>query len=144
MCNTPEENAADLMHEASIPTVDITREALIDKLVDFRADNFDREDIVDAVRYGRDGYEEYTNGELEQQAMDYMLVDDEGNEVRYRIIDADTCKPSGRANANLVTACEALVGVAQWAIDHGVNREAIEAMIAMAQGAIGQAQQAGH
>lgn len=144
MYNTPEENAADLAHEAAIPTVDITREALIDKLVDFRTDNFDSEDIVDAVRYGRDGYEEYTNAELEQQAMDYMLVDDDGNDVRYRIIDADTCKPSGRVNANLVAACEALIGVAQWAIDHGGDRDAIEAMIAMAQGAIRQAQQAGH
>lgn len=144
MCNTPEENAADLAHEATIPTVDITREALIDKLVDFRTDNFDSEDIVDAVRYGRDGYEEYTNAELEQQAMDYMLVDDEGNEVKYRIADADTCKPSGRVNEKLVAACEALIGVAQWAIDHGGDRDAIEAMIAMAQGAIGQAQQAGH
>ena len=144
MCNTPEENAADLAHEAAIPTVDITREALIDKLVDFRADNFDSEDIVDAVRYGRDGYEEYTNAELEQQAMDYMLVDDEGNEVKYRIADTDTCKPSGRVNEKLVAACEALIGVAQWAMDHGGDRDAINAMVAMAQGAIGQAQQAGH
>lgn len=103
MCNTREENAAELAQEAALPVVNITRAELIDKLVDYRTDDFDGHDIDEAVRYGRDGYEEYTNEELEQQALDYMM-EEGGAEVEYHITDADTSKPAGKVNQELLEA----------------------------------------
>ena len=143
MCNTREENAAELAREATLPVVNITRAELIDKLVDYRTDDFDGHDIDEAVRYGRDGYEEYTNEELEQQALDYMM-DEGGAEVEYHITDADTSKPAGKVNQNLIDALEALIGVAQWAMDHGGSKDAIEPRITVAHHAITQANQGSH
>ena len=143
MCNTREENAAELAREATLPVVNITRAELIDKLVDYRTDDFDGHDIDEAVRYGRDGYEEYTNEELEQQALDYMM-DEGGAEVEYHITDADTSKPAGKVNQNLIDALEAIIGVAQWAMDHGGSKDAIEPMITVAHHAITQANQGSH
>ncbi len=94
MCNTREENAAELAQEEAIKTIPITRAELIDKLLDDAEGGFDFDQYADALRYGMKGFVEYTNAELEEQAVDWCLLDDDGNEVRYTITDADTSKPS--------------------------------------------------
>ncbi len=105
MCNTREENAAELAQEEAIKTIPITRAELIDKLLDDAEGGFDFDQYADALRYGMKGFVEYTNAELEEQAVDWCLLDDDGNEVRYTITDADTSKPSPEAiNAELLKA----------------------------------------
>ena len=72
------------------------------------------------------------------------MMKEDGVEVEYHITDADTSKPAGKVNKNLIDALEALMGVAQWAMDHGGSKDAIEPMITMAQHAITQANQGSH
>jgi len=102
MCNTREENAAELAREAAMPVLPITRAELIDKLVEYRWDDWDHHDTDDVLRYGRIGFEELSNDDLEQIALDYML-EEGGVEVAYTITDADTSKPSAETiNAELL------------------------------------------
>lgn len=112
MCNTREENAADLAQEAAMPVLPITRAELIDKLVEYRSDDWDRYDIANVLRCGRIGFEELSNDALEQIALDYMLCDENMNEVRYTITDADTSKPSvEEINAALLAALKETIDV---------------------------------
>lgn len=95
----------------------ITRAELIDKLVAFREDDFDGHDIEEAIRYGRTGYEEMTNEELEQMVVDFMMEED-GQEVRYTITDADTSKPSAEQ------VCFSIAGLldgTEWDAETGAN-----------------------
>lgn len=75
----------------------ITRAALIEKLIEYRSDDWDENDTDEALRYGRFGFTELSNDDLEQLAVDFMLEDADGNEVRYTITDADTSQPSAEA-----------------------------------------------
>lgn len=97
MCNTREENAAELAREASIPVTPITREGLIEKLIEYRGANWDYIDTREMLEYGRTGFSEMTNQNLEEIAVDCCLRDDDGNKIRYTITDADTSKPSAEA-----------------------------------------------
>jgi len=114
MCNTREENAAELAREAAMPVLPITRAELIDKLVEYRSDDWDRHDIADVLRYGRIGFEELPNGALEEIALDYMLCDENMNEVRYTITDADTSKPSDENNTQIVKDIVELLDGTEW------------------------------
>ena len=103
MCNTREENAAELAREVAMPVLPITRAELIEKLVEYRSDDWDHHDTDEVLRYGRIGFEELSNDDLEQIALDYMLCDENMNEIRYTITDADTSKPSAETiNAELL------------------------------------------
>ena len=109
MCNTREENAAELAQETALPVIPITRAELIENLMD-DAENtgFDLSDYAYVVRHGVKGLIDHTNAELEQLALDWCLLDEDGNEVRYTITDADTSKPSAEAiNHDLLTALKA-------------------------------------
>ena len=64
----------------------LTREALIDKLIDERLGNWDRSDTWEALYHGRNGYSEFPNAELEELADEWFWADP----LAYRIIDADT------------------------------------------------------
>lgn len=64
----------------------LTREALIDKLIDERLGNWDRSDTWEALYHGRNGYSEFPNAELEELADEWFGADP----LAYRIIDADT------------------------------------------------------
>lgn len=83
-------NAKELTTPAPTP---ITRAELIDKMVEHRGDDWDHHDTDDVLRDGRIGFNEMTNEDLEQLAIDYMLEED-GVEVVYHITDADPSKPS--------------------------------------------------
>ena len=100
--NTQDDSISrDELVEPAKKVVEITRAALVDKLVDHRTDDFDSYDIEDAVRHGRYGYEELPNDELEDLADEWGLEED-GVEVRYKITDADA-KPMVEAiNAELL------------------------------------------
>ncbi|MEQ1843974.1 MAG: hypothetical protein ABL983_00170 [Nitrospira sp.] len=50
----------------------IPRTQAIDDLADFRTDQFDSQDIVDAVRNGRSGLESWTNHELQTAYHDWL------------------------------------------------------------------------
>lgn len=144
MCNTREENAAEPENEEEgLKTVNITRSALIEKLIEYRSDDWDHHDTDEVLEYGRIGFIELSNEDLERIALDYMLEED-GVEVAYHITDADISKPAGKVNQSLITTLEALIGVAQWAMDHGGSKDGIEPMIAQAQAAIAQANQGSH
>lgn len=94
MCNTREENAAEPENEEEgLKTVNITRSALIEKLIEYRSDDWDHHDTDEVLEYGRIGFIELSNEDLERIALDYML-EENGVEVAYHITDADTSKPS--------------------------------------------------
>ena len=44
----------------------ITREEMIDKLVEHDVDNFDMRDLADLFRYGMVAYEDMSDGELKE------------------------------------------------------------------------------
>lgn len=71
----------------------ITREGLIEKLIEYRSEQWDHDDTVEMLEYGRTGFVEMTNEVLEEIAIDYMLEED-GVEAVYHITDADPSKPS--------------------------------------------------
>ena len=98
-------------------TKEITREALIEKLIEelieYRQDNWDGEDLWDALYYGRKGYSELTNSELEETANEWFDGD-----MLYTISDADTHTVSEEErlrgiNAELLEALKGLVGEIQ-------------------------------
>ena len=94
MCNTREENAAEMENEEEgLKTVNITRSALIEKLIEYRSNNWDHHDTDEVLGHGRIGFIELSNEDLERIALDYMLGED-WVEVAYHITDADTSKPS--------------------------------------------------
>lgn len=115
MCNTREENAAELAQEAAIPVIPITCEALCEKMAEYRIANWDPGDTRDAILEGRIGFYEMTNAELEEMANDdYMLTDDDMNEVRYTITDADTSAPSDEKNTQIVKDIVDLLDGTEW------------------------------
>lgn len=138
MCNTREENAAELAQESTMRTIPIARAALLEKLIDYRSDDWDENDTEEALRYGRLGYEELTNEELEQLAVDFMMEED-GEEVRYTITDADTPKPSAEEiNQDMLAALKAVISGnvdcgTYWKIDKD-DIELVRAAIAKAEG----------
>lgn len=86
----------------------ITREGLIEKMIEDRGANWDYSDTCEMLEYGRTGFVEMTNKDLEEIAEDYCLCDDDGNEVHYTITDADTSNPSAETiNAELLEALKA-------------------------------------
>lgn len=88
--------------DTAVKTVDITRAALIEKLIEYRSDDWDHHDTDDVLEFGRIGFIELSNEDLEQIALDYML-EEGGVEVAYTITDADTSKPSAETiNAELL------------------------------------------
>lgn len=91
--------------------IPITRAELIERLMDDAKGGFDFSDYASVLRYGMNGFENYTNEELENQALEWCLLDEDGNEIRYTITDADTSKPSPEAiNAELLQALKGLAG----------------------------------
>lgn len=80
----------------NLKTFPITRAELIEKVIEVRASNFDSDDIDESLRYGRYGFAEFSNEELQQFALD-MLMEEDGEEVQYLITDADTSKPNPEA-----------------------------------------------
>ena len=84
----------------------ITREGLIEKLIEYRSEQWDHDDTVEMLEYGRTGFVEMTNEVLEEIANDdYMLQ--EG--VYYKITDTDPSKPSAEAiNKELLEALKAV------------------------------------
>lgn len=79
-------------------TVSITRAELIYKMAEWRVDDWDTDDTEEVLRYGRIGFNEMPNEELEEIANEcYCMTDADGNEVRYTITDADTSKPPAEA-----------------------------------------------
>lgn len=87
--------------EPAKKVVEITRAALVDKLVDIRLDDFDSHDLDEAVRDGRYGYSELPNRELEDLADEWGL-EENGEEVRYKITDADAKPMMEVINAELL------------------------------------------
>jgi hypothetical protein len=61
-------------------TTTITREEMIDKLVEHDVDNFDMRDLADLFRYGRTGYEDMSDEELKDQ-YEFFIEEDEDEEV---------------------------------------------------------------
>jgi hypothetical protein len=60
-------------------TTTITREEMIDKLVEHDVDNFDIRDLADLFRYGRAGYEDMSDEELKDQ-YEFFIEEDEDDE----------------------------------------------------------------
>ena len=60
-------------------TTTITREEMIDKLVEHDVDNFDMRDLADLFRYGRTGYEDMSDEELKDQSA-LLFEEDEDDE----------------------------------------------------------------
>jgi hypothetical protein len=60
-------------------TTTITREEMIDKLVEHDVDNFDMRDLADLFRYGRTGYEDMSDEELKDQ-YEFFIEEDEDDE----------------------------------------------------------------
>ena len=48
-------------------TITMTREEMIDKLVEHDVDNFDMRDLADLFRYGMVAYEDMSDEELKEQ-----------------------------------------------------------------------------
>ena len=117
--------------DTAVKTVDITRAALIEKLIEYRSDDWDHHDTDDVLEFGRIGFIELSNEDLEQIALDYML-EEGGVEVAYTITDADTSKPSVEAiNAEMLELCK----LAYVAVNPGCELEArLKAAIAKAEG----------
>jgi len=61
-------------------TTTMTREEMIDKLVEHDVDNFDMRDLADLFRYGRTGYEDMSDEELKDQ-YEFFIEEDEDEEV---------------------------------------------------------------
>jgi hypothetical protein len=57
----------------------MTREEMIDKLVEHDVDNFDMRDLADLFRYGRTGYEDMSDEELKDQ-YEFFIEEDEDDE----------------------------------------------------------------
>jgi hypothetical protein len=60
-------------------TTTITREEMIDKLLEYDVDNFDIRDLADLFRYGRTGYEDMSDEELKDQSA-LLFEEDEDDE----------------------------------------------------------------
>ena len=104
-------SAAELTTPEPTP---ITREGLIEKLIEDRGANWDYSDTCEILEYGRTGFVEMTNKDLEEIAEDYCLCDDDGNEVLYTITDADTSKPSDENNTQIVKDIVELLDGTEW------------------------------
>jgi hypothetical protein len=60
-------------------TTTITREEMIDKLVEHDVDNFDMRDLADLFRYGMTGYEDMSDEELKDQ-YEFFIEEDEDDD----------------------------------------------------------------
>ena len=60
-------------------TTTITREEMIDKLLEYDVDNFDIRDLADLFKYGRTGYEDMSDEELKDQSA-LLFEEDEDDE----------------------------------------------------------------
>lgn len=60
-------------------TTTMTREEMIDKLLEYDVDNFDIRDLADLFRYGRTGYEDMSDEELKDQSA-LLFEEDEDDE----------------------------------------------------------------
>jgi len=58
-------------------TTTITKEEMIDKLVEHDVDNFDMRDLADLFRYGRTGYEDMSDEELKDQYEFFIEEEDD-------------------------------------------------------------------
>ena len=58
----------------------MTREEMIDKLVEHDVDNFDMRDLADLFRYGMVAYEDMTDKELKEQYEFCFEEDEEDDE----------------------------------------------------------------
>lgn len=72
----------------------ITRDELIEKMVEHRGDDWDHHDTDEVLLDGRIGFNEMTNGELEDLAYEVYMMEEDGQAVKYVITDADTSNPS--------------------------------------------------
>jgi hypothetical protein len=57
----------------------MTREEMIDKLVEHDVDNFDMRDLADLFRHGRTGYEDMSDEELKDQ-YEFFIEEDEDDD----------------------------------------------------------------
>lgn len=122
--------------EPAKKVVEITRAALVDKLVDIRLDDFDSHDLDEAVRDGRYGYSELPNRELEDLADEWGL-EENGEEVRYKITDADANPMMEEINKELLEALKAALTVIEQDMpktERNQKREQMIAAIAKAEG----------
>ena len=55
----------------------ITREEMIDKLVEYDVDNFDMRDLADLFRYGMVAYEDMSDEELKEEYKIYFGEEEE-------------------------------------------------------------------
>ena len=60
-------------------TTTITREEMIDKLVEHDVDNFDMRDLANLFRYGMTGYEDMSDEELKDQ-YEFFIEEDEDDD----------------------------------------------------------------
>ena len=60
-------------------TTTMTREEMIDKLVEHDVDNFDMRDLADLFRYGMVAYEDMSDEELKDQ-YEFFIEEDEDDE----------------------------------------------------------------
>ena len=58
-------------------TTTMTREEMIDKLVEHDVDNFDMRDLADLFRYGMVAYEDMSDEELKEQYELFFKEDDD-------------------------------------------------------------------
>jgi len=61
-------------------TTTMTKEEMIDKLVEHDVDNFDIRDLANLFRYGMTGYEDMSDEELKDQ-YEFFIEEDEDEEV---------------------------------------------------------------
>jgi hypothetical protein len=81
--------------DTELKKVEITREALIEKMIEHRGDDWDHHDTDEVLRHGRYGFVEMSNEELEEIASEsYYIPDENGIEVKWKISDADTSLPN--------------------------------------------------
>jgi hypothetical protein len=60
-------------------TTTMTKEEMIDKLVEHDVDNFDIRDLANLFRYGMTGYEDMSDEELKDQ-YEFFIEEDEDDE----------------------------------------------------------------
>ena len=115
----------------------ITREQAIDALTAFRTDQFDSDDIVNAVRKGRPGLETWPNAELQSAYLDWLdeTVIISGTEPQYnpapvyiiRRESAEGLEVDVFTDEGLAKEWAAIVGV-QVTTEHPIDRSILNAM----------------
>ena len=96
---------------AELKNVQITRNGMIEKLIEHRMEGWDESDTDEAIRCGRIGYEELSNQDLENLAGEWCLFTNDGEEVEsWKITDPCPVKPTPEEiNRELLEALKAIM-----------------------------------